>query len=163
MENIHHVGMADVAVVSTPAKLMTLGLGSCIGLVIYDEVAKVAAMAHIMLPDSRGGKEHEKPGKFADLAVPFLVSELLKKHAQKERLKAKYAGGAQMFANVASGGTDFLAVGVKNAAETLALLNKLKIKIIASDTGGNKGRTVEFNTETWMLSVKVLGKGVTMI
>ena len=164
MENTYHVGMADVVAVSSPAKLITLGLGSCIGLVIYDEIAKVAAMAHIMLPESRGGKEPEKPGKFADLAVPFLLDELLKKHAQKERLKAKFAGGAQMFANVASvGGADFLAVGVRNAAETLAFLNKLKIKVVASDTGGNKGRTVEFNTETWMLSVKVLGKGITMI
>ncbi|MCL1941060.1 MAG: chemotaxis protein CheD [Synergistaceae bacterium] len=164
MENTYHVGMADVVAVSSPAKLITLGLGSCIGLVIYDEIAKVAAMAHIMLPESRGGKEPEKPGKFADLAVPFLLEELLKKHAQKERLKAKFAGGAQMFANVvSSGGADFLAVGVRNAAETLAFLNKFKIKIVASDTGGNKGRTVEFNTETWMLSVKVLGKGITMI
>ena len=163
MENTYHVGMADAAVVSSPGKLITLGLGSCIGLVIYDEVAKIAAMAHIMLPDSRGGKELEKPGKFADLAIPFLVGELLKKHAQRERLKAKYAGGAQMFANVTGGGTDFLAVGIKNAAETLAFLNKFHVKVIASDTGGNKGRTVEFNTETWMLSVKVLGKGVTMI
>jgi len=163
MDNSYHVGMGDAVSVSTPAKLITLGLGSCIGLVVYDETAKVAAMAHIMLPDSRNGNEHEKPGKFADLAVPFLVEELLKKHAQRDRLKAKYAGGAQMFANVVSGGADFLAVGVRNAAETLAFLNKFKIRIVASDTGGNKGRTVEFNTETWMLSVKVLGKGVTMI
>jgi len=165
MENVYHVGMAEAVAISSPAKLITLGLGSCIGLVIYDELAKVAAMAHIMLPESRGGKEPEKPGKFADLAIPFLLGELFKKHAQKERLKAKFAGGAQMFANVksTSSGADFLAVGVRNAAETLAHLNKLGVKIIASDTGGNKGRTIEFNTETWMLSVKVLGKGVTMI
>ena len=162
MENTYHVGMADVVSASAPAKLITLGLGSCIGLVIYDEVAKVAAMAHIMLPESRGGAEPGKPGKFADLAVPFLLEELLKKHAQRDRLKAKYAGGAQMFSNIGSG-ADFLAVGARNATETSAFLNKLKIKVIASDTGGNKGRTVEFNTETWMLSVKVLGKGVTMI
>jgi len=163
MENAYHVGMADAIAVSSPAKLITLGLGSCIGLVIYDELAKVAAMAHIMLPESRGGKELAKPGKFADLAVPFLVEELLKKQAHKERLKAKFAGGAQMFANITGSGAEFLAVGVRNAAETVTFLNKFKIKIIASDTGGTKGRTVEFNTETWMLSVKVLGKGVIMI
>ncbi|MCL2146248.1 MAG: chemotaxis protein CheD [Synergistaceae bacterium] len=163
MDNTYHVGMADIVTVSSPAKLITLGLGSCIGLVIYDEIAKIAAMAHIMLPDSRGAKDFEKHGKFADLAIPFLVEELLKKRAQKERLKAKYAGGAQMFANISGSGTDFLAVGARNATETLALLNRFRIKIIASDTGGNKGRTVEFNTETWMLSVKVLGKGITMI
>ena len=163
MENSYHVGMADVISVSTPAKLITLGLGSCIGLVIYDETAKIAGMAHMMLPDSRGTKGLEKPGKFVDMAVPFLVEELLKKRAQKDRLKAKYAGGAQMFANINANESNFLAVGSRNATETLDFLNKFKIRIVAYDVGGNKGRTVEFNTETWMLSVKVLGKGVTMI
>ena len=163
MENTYHVGMADIVTVSSPAKLITLGLGSCIGLIIYDEIAKIASMAHIMLPDSRGIKEHEKPGKFVNLAIPFLIDELLKKNAKKERLKAKFAGGAQMFTNSIGGGTEFLAVGTKNVAETTDLLNKCKIKIIASDTGGNKGRTVEFNTVTWMLSVKLLGKGIVMI
>jgi len=163
MENTYHVGMADIITVSSPAKLITLGLGSCIGLVIYDEIAKIASMAHIMLPDSRGVIEHEKPGKFVNLAVPFLIDELLKKNAKKERLKAKFAGGAQMFANSIGSGTDFLAVGIKNIAETIAFLNKYKIKIVASDTGGNKGRTVEFNTLTWMLSVKLLGKGIVLM
>lgn len=158
MENSHHVGMADLVVVSAPARLITLGLGSCIGLVIYDETAKVAGMAHIMLPESRDSKEKsEKPGKFADVAVGYLVDELLKKKASKERLRAKYAGGSQMFASV-TGGADFLAVGARNSKETKAMLDKYGVKIMASDTGGNKGRTVEFNTDTWKLSVKVLGK-----
>lgn len=162
MENSYHVGMADLVVVSAPARLITLGLGSCIGLVMYDEIAKVVGMAHIMLPDSRGLSEKlEKPGKFADLAVSYLIQELLKKRASKERLKAKYAGGAQMFAMAASSSSssDFLAVGVRNAKETQAMLSKHGIRVIASDTGGNKGRTVEFNTDTWMLSIKLLGKG----
>jgi len=163
MENSYHVGMADIISVSSPAKLITLGLGSCIGLVIYDETAKIAGMAHMMLPDSRGSKGLEKPGKFVDIAVPFLLDELLKKRAQKDRLKAKFAGGAQMFANINNSDSNFLAVGSRNASETLSFLSRFKIRIVASDVGGNKGRTVEFNTETWMLSVKVLGKGVTMI
>lgn len=162
MENSYHVGMADLVVVSSPARLITLGLGSCIGLVIYEETAKVAGMAHIMLPESRGATG-EKPGKFADVAVPILVEELLKKRANKDKLRAKYAGGAQMFASTGGSGADFLAVGVRNAKETLAMLNKYGIRIISSDVGGNKGRTVEFNTETWMFSVKVLGKGITEI
>lgn len=163
MENTYHVGMADLVVVSAPAKLITLGLGSCIGLVIYDEVNKVAGMAHIMLPDSKGSHDKvDKLGKFADTAVPTVVEELLKKKAQKNRLKAKFAGGAQMFA-LAGSQTDFLAVGSRNASETAAKLKELGIPVISSDTGGNRGRTVEFSTETWMLRVKVLGKGITDI
>jgi chemotaxis protein CheD len=158
MENTFHVGMADLVVVSAPARLITLGLGSCIGLVIFDPVAKIAGMAHIMLPDSRGAKTAEKVGKFADIAVPTVIDEMIKKGASKARMKAKIAGGAQMFA-LPDAPTDFLAVGSRNVKETTAFLAKAGIALVASDTGGNKGRTVEFSTTTWMLTIKTLGKG----
>ena len=96
-ENSIVLGMADLMVVSAPIKLVTLGLGSCIGLVVYDTLARVAGMAHIMLPDSRGLKTSEKVGKFADTAVPALIEEMLRKGAARPRIKAKIAGGAQMF------------------------------------------------------------------
>jgi chemotaxis protein CheD len=158
MENTYHVGMADLVVVTAPATLITLGLGSCIGLVIFDSAAKVVGMAHIMLPDSRGAKAIEKIGKFADTAVPAVMDEMLKKGASKARMKAKIAGGAQMFA-LPDAPTDFLAVGSRNVKETTALLARAGIALVASDTGGNKGRTVEFSTSTWMLTIKTLGKG----
>ncbi|MDR2522367.1 MAG: chemotaxis protein CheD [Synergistaceae bacterium] len=162
MEKTAHVGMADLVVVSAPAKMITLGLGSCIGLVIFDTTAKVAGMAHIMLPDSRGAKTVEKVGKFADTAVPTLIDEMTKKGASKSRMKAKMAGGAQMFA-LPNSSNDFLSVGARNIKETTAMLSKEGIPLIASDTGGNKGRTVEFSTETWTLAIKTLGKGQTEI
>jgi len=157
MENAYHVGMADLVVVSAPAKLITLGLGSCIGLVIFDPVAKIAGMAHIMLPESRGVKGTEKIGKFADTAVPAVVDEMIKKGALKARMKAKMAGGAQMF-SLPGTPTDFLAVGSRNVKETTSMLSKEGIPLVSSDTGGNKGRTVEFSTTTWMLEIKTLGK-----
>lgn len=162
MDNTYHVGMADLVVAAAPVKLITLGLGSCIGLVIFDPIAKVVGMAHIMLPDSRGVKPLEKAGKFADTAVPAIINEMIKKGASKSRMKAKIAGGAQMFA-MTDVQTDFLAVGARNVKETTSMLAKAGIPLVASDTGGNKGRTVEFSTTTWMLTVKTLGKGKTDI
>lgn len=161
-ENTYVLGMADLMVAKAPAKLVTLGLGSCIGLVVFDSTARVAGMAHIMLPDSRGAAGLEKVGKFADTAVPALIDEMLKKGAAKARIKAKIAGGAQMFA-LPGASAEFLTVGAKNVKETTARLARLGIALIASDTGGNKGRTVEFSTENWMLKIKTLGKGVTEI
>ena len=158
MENSYNVGMADLIVVNAPARLITLGLGSCIGLVIFDSTAKIVGMAHIMLPDSRGAKTIEKVGKFADTAVPAIVDEMIKKGASKAHMKAKIAGGAQMFA-LPGAQTDFLAVGARNVKETTDHLAKLGIALVASDTGGNKGRTVEFSTINWMLTIKTLGKG----
>jgi len=157
MEKAYHVGMADLVVISAPDKLITLGLGSCIGMVIFDSTAKIAGMAHIMLPDSQGSKGSEKIGKFADVAVPAVIDEMIKKGAAKTRMKAKIAGGAQMFA-LPGTSTDFLAIGSRNVKETTTMLAKLGIPLVASDTGGNKGRTVEFSTVTWMLSIKTLGK-----
>ena len=162
MENSYLLGMADLMVAHAPAKLVTLGLGSCIGLVVFDNVAKVAGMAHIMLPDSRGSQGLEKIGKFADTAVPAIIDEMIKKGASKARIRAKIAGGAQMF-SLPGAPAEFLSVGSRNVKETTAHLAKMGIALLASDTGGNKGRTVEFSTENWMLKVKTLGKGVTEI
>ena len=155
-----HVGMADLVVSKHPATLVTLGLGSCIGLVIYDTASKVAGMVHIMLPDSREGKNLPKPGKFADTAVPLLLDELAKLGAgNRAQLKAKMAGGAQMFAMPGKTDNAIFAVGNRNIEATTKMLAVAGIKIIASDTGGSKGRTIEFSTETMKLIVKTLGTG----
>lgn len=161
-ENSIVLGMADLMVVTAPAKLVTLGLGSCIGLVVYDNFAKLAGMAHIMLPDSRGLSNTEKVGKFADTAVPYIIEEMLRKGATRNRIKAKIAGGAQMF-SIPGASAEFLTVGAKNVAETKKRLARLGIAVISADTGGNKGRTIEFSTSNWMLKVKTLGKGVSEI
>ncbi len=161
-ENSIVLGMADLMVVPAPVKLITLGLGSCIGLVVYDSFAKIAGMAHIMLPNSRGLSASEKVGKFADTAVPAIIEEMLKKGATRTRIKAKIAGGAQMFA-LPGMSADFLTVGAKNVTETTARLRRMGIALVASDTGGNKGRTIEFSTSSWMLKVKTLGKGTNEI
>lgn len=161
-EKSHVLGMADLLVATAPVKLVTLGLGSCIGLVLFDQQAKVAGMAHIMLPDSRGSGGSEKVGKFADTAVPALVEEMLRYGANRARIRAKIAGGAQMFA-LPGASADFLTVGAKNVRETTMRLARLGIALIASDTGGNRGRTIEFSTANWLLKVKTLGKGVAEI
>ncbi|MBP8784819.1 MAG: chemotaxis protein CheD [Synergistaceae bacterium] len=159
MVQVFHVGMADCVVSKHPANLVTLGLGSCIGLVLFDPASRTAGLVHIMLPDSHGAKSLPKEGKFADTAIPFLLEQLNKLGINKNQLKAKMAGGAQMFSMPGKENSLF-AVGSKNTDVTTALLNTLGIKILASDTGGNKGRSIEFSTETLKLTVKTLGAGV---
>lgn len=153
-----HVGMADLVVAKHPATLVTLGLGSCIGLVIYDQLSKTVGMVHIMLPDSREAKNIPKPGKFADTAVPLLLEELAKLGVNKSQLRAKMAGGAQMFTMPGKDSAIF-SVGTRNVEATTKILAEAGIRVIASDTGGSKGRSVEFNTETMKFTVKTLGSG----
>lgn len=158
MAQSFQLGIADLVVTKPPAVLVTLGLGSCIGLVIYDQISRITGMVHIMLPDSREAKNIPKPGKFADTAVPLLIEELLKLGANKAQLRAKMAGGAQMFAMPGKESPMF-SVGARNVEATTKLLTGVGIRIVASDTGGNKGRTVEFNTDTMKFTVKTLGSG----
>lgn len=153
-----HVGMADHVAVKVPAVLVTLGLGSCIGLVIFDQKNKIAGMAHIMLPDSRDAGQVPKPGKFADTAVPKLVQELTALGAAPGSLQAKIAGGSQMF-NIPGKDSGLLAVGARNVEATKKWLAQFGIPLVAEDTGGNKGRSIEFTVPEWTLMVKTLGMG----
>jgi chemotaxis protein CheD len=115
-------------------------------------------MVHIMLPDSRDVKNNPKPGKFADTAVPILLDELQKLGVNKSQLRAKMAGGAQMF-SIPGKDSAIFSVGNRNIEATLKYLSDEGVKLLASDTGGSKGRSVEFSTETMKLVVKTLGSG----
>jgi chemotaxis protein CheD len=112
-----------------------------------------------MLPDSREAKNIPKPGKFADTAVPLLLEDLAKLGVNKSQLRAKMAGGAQMFSLPGRADSAIFGVGNRNIEATTKMLAAAGIKLVASDTGGSKGRSVEFNTETLKFIVKTLGSG----
>lgn len=156
MAKIIKIGMADLNVAKPPDILQTCGLGSCIGICLWDPVSKVGGMAHIMLPSSSQGK----PGndaKFADTAVPLLIEEMKKQGAETCRLIAKIAGGAQMFAFYS--GNDIMKIGERNAEAVKCSLRAERIRILGEDTGGNYGRTIEFNTQNGQLFVKTINLG----
>lgn len=130
------IGIGEYRVGSFP--MMTIGLGSCIGLTFYDPQKKTGAMVHIMLPDS-GGRT-DRPGKYADTAIPLLLKELDKIGSSSHSLVAKMAGGACMFEYF---GTN-LNIGERNTEKVRAILKEKGIKLSAEDTGGKVGRTVTF-------------------
>jgi chemotaxis protein CheD len=104
-------------------------------------------------------KNNPKPGKFADTAVPLLLEELYKLGVNRSQLRAKMAGGAQMF-SIPGKDSGIFAVGSRNQEATLKCLSAEGVKLVASDTGGSKGRSVEFNSDTLKLLVKTLGSGI---
>ncbi|QJW47233.1 chemotaxis protein CheD [bacterium BFN5] len=157
MSDLIKVGMADYKVGRNPASLISYGLGSCVGIALYDSVSKVGGLAHIMLPDSTQARSAENPAKFADTALPLMLSEMLKLGATKSRVIAKIAGGAQMF--TFANATDIMRVGERNAEAVRLILKKIDIRIIADDTGGNYGRTVELKLENGIYRVKTIDKG----
>lgn len=157
MGNMIKVGMADLKACTAPDALTTLGLGSCVGVCLYDSATKITGMAHVMLPDSTQISKETNRAKFADTGIEDLISEMVKLGAAKNRMTAKIAGGAQMFSFNSSVG-DLMRIGDRNV---LAVKEKLKnegIPVIAEDTGLNYGRTIEFYSETGELKVKSVGK-----
>ncbi|WP_341877211.1 chemotaxis protein CheD [Defluviitalea saccharophila] len=159
--SIIKVRMADLNVTKYPGILTTLGLGSCVGIALYDPVSRVGGLAHIMLPDSTQIKNNSNIAKFADTATVKLIEDMINIGAKKDRIVAKLAGGAQMFSFSQS--SDLMRVGARNVSAAQAILAKLGIPIIASDTGENYGRTIELYTEDGRLVIKTIGHGIKQI
>ena len=155
------VGMADLNVCKAPDMITTLGLGSCIGIAVYDPVTKVGGLAHIMLPDSTQMRNNSNIAKFADTGIEELIKGVAAAGANKRRLVAKIAGGAKMFQ--VSGLSTVGNVGERNAQASRAKLKQLGIPLLAEDTGLNYGRTVELYPETGEFRIKAVGKSIKSI
>ena len=151
------VGMADYKVGRSPSTLISYGLGSCIGVSLYDPQRKIGGLLHIMLPDSTQARTSDNPAKFADTGIPLMINDVIALGASRSRLVAKIAGGAQMFAF--ANATDIMKVGNRNAESCKQILRRNGIRVIAEDTGGNYGRTVQIDLATGVYKVKTIDRG----
>ena len=158
----HMVGMAQSAVSArTGDTLVSLGLGSCIGLALIDASSGVAGLAHIVLPSSaQAPNAKDSPAsKHADTAVPALLQALVGQRARRSQIEATLCGGASMF----GGGTNAtMQIGARNADSTRKALRAAGIRIRAEDTGGGAGRSVEVDVATGRVSVRSQGTTVTL-
>lgn len=158
MAEVIKVGMADLKVAQHPSILTTLGLGSCVGIALYDYKRKVIGLAHIMLPSSHIATANSNRAKFADTGIIDLINEMKKCGSDIKNIVAKIAGGAQMFAFNTS--NESMKIGLRNAEATKVILMEVKIPILAEDTGGNFGRTIELSSQDGALMVKTIGFGI---
>ena len=156
MGNIIKVGMADLKVCKSPDGLTTLGLGSCVGVALRDPITKVGGLLHAMLPDSSVIKNNTCVEKFVDSGLEELVKQMIKAGANRSRLEAKLAGGAQMFSFQRN--SDLVKVGARNAEAARKKLSAMHIKLLAEDTGLNYGRTVIYYPETGIYVIRAVGK-----
>lgn len=148
MSNELRIGIADYKVSDSPDKLITLGLGSCVGIAIYDSRTKRGGLSHIMLPDSTSFTKNIKVEKFADLAIPQMIKEIT--NGNSKQLVAKIAGGASMFSFSSTSNN----IGARNVEAVEEVLKLLKIPIISKDTGGNIGRTMVVDLDDFTVSIK---------
>jgi chemotaxis protein CheD len=149
------VGVADMKVSNnTGESIITYSLGSCIGLVIYDPVVKVAGMLHYMLPESSLDKDkaRAKPYMFADSGIPRLFKSAYQLGAVKQRLKIYAAGGAEILDQ-----KGFFNIGKRNYMALKKIFFKNNVMINKQNVGGNVNRTVRIEIATGDIFVKTSG------
>lgn len=145
-------GMGEIKVARGDGTLGCIGLGSCVGVLLYDPTTATAVLAHVMLPEPNGVETFDMPGKYATTALPALLETLGAPHAP--RLKALLIGGAEVFQNR----QNTLRIGARNVEKLSELLQARRIPIVFEDTGGQQGRSFEFDLPTGRLTLRKVGE-----
>jgi chemotaxis protein CheD len=151
------VGIGEWYVLKINGVLVCVGLGSCVGIALYDPIRKIGGMIHILLPMAQNNKDNLSPTKFADTGIIFLLDEMIKVGANKLTIIAKIAGGSQMFS--IKGREDKINIGARNVSVTKEVLQTQGIPILGEDTGGSFGRNMEFYIDSGLVRVKTIGRG----
>lgn len=156
-DKIIEVNMAAMEISQVPSRLITRGLGSCLGVTLYDPSKKIGGMAHPMLPDIEKARIRSNPSRFVNSAIKQMIEELEKKGCIRNQIVAKLFGGAHMFGFITT--DSILNVGQKNIEMAQAILKESDIKILAQEIGGSFGRTIELNLENGKVLVKTVSWG----
>jgi chemotaxis protein CheD len=137
------------------AVLVTYSLGSCIGVAVYDPVAKVGGLLHYMLPEASLDEEKARnnPFMFADSGIPLLFKTTYQLGAAKQRLRVVVVGGAQILDQ-----KGFFNIGKRNHMALRKLFWKNKVMTDYEEVGGNVNRTIRLNIGTGDMLLKVSGQ-----
>ena len=155
--NLIEVPMGGMGVAQAPHRLITRGLGSCLGIIFWDPLKKFGAMAHPMLPDINKARMQANPSRFVNSAITTLLEEFEKKGSIRSRIEIKFFGGAHMFSFINADSS--LNVGQKNIDMAHQIFKEMGLKVLAEEVGGTFGRTVELNAETGKVLVKTVSFG----
>lgn len=151
------VKVADLAVGRDEQTLITIGLGSCVAIVLHDAVARIGGLAHTLLPDESMARDRSNSAKFPASAIATLLAEMIRLGADQRRINAKLVGGASMFSSLVPSGT--INIGDRNVAAARSALAQRGVPIVAEDVGSDHGRSVHFSIADGRLEVRSLKKG----
>lgn len=145
------VGIAEYRVGRSPAVFKAAGLGSCLAVSLYDAQLRLGGLAHTLLPGKRKMPDDSTPAKYVDEAIRLMLGAMIERGAERRRMVAKIAGGANMFENGCLSLID--GIGARSGRSARQTLAYLEIPLVAEDVGGNRGRSVEFDLATGCLVV----------
>lgn len=152
------VGMAEIHAVRSNAQFNCMGLGSCVGVCALDPLVGVGGMVHVMLPEAPVEKQVDRLGKFADTGIPEMIARMTGLGADLGRIRVAIVGGAQ----VAKFGADISAmaqIGERNVKAVGKQIEKLGLRLVKTDTGGNLGRAVQFDIDSGVVRVRTVNRG----
>ena len=151
------VKVAECAVGRDEQTLITIGLGSCVAILLYDPAVRIGGLAHTLLPDESMARDRSNPAKFPASAVALLLAEMTRLGADAKRMRAKLVGGASMFASLLPAGN--INIGDRNVIAARRVLANHGVPIVAEDVGSDHGRSVHFFLEDGRVEVRSLKKG----
>lgn len=153
------VKVADLAVGQGDDELVTVGLGSCVAIMLHDPERCIGGLAHVLLPSRALTRHADRPAKFPHAAVPTLLEQMMELGASQRRIVARLAGGASMFANLAAPGT--IQMGERNLVAARQVLSAHHIPLVGEAVGGDFGRTVRMQCATGRVEVSTVAHGIT--
>lgn len=146
------VKLAEIQATQGAAVFCCVGLGSCIGVALFDPVARVGGMAHVMLPEVTDEGQVQRPGKYANTAIPRLLETMERLGADRSRVVGAVAGGAEMcFGQTVPA---VLALGSRNAQAVRQQLDSAGVACVGTDLGGHLGRTFTFESSSGAVMVR---------
>jgi chemotaxis protein CheD len=152
------VRVADLRVGANDDVLVTIGLGSCVAIMLHDATAKVGGLAHVLLPSQALSRQDDNQAKFPQTAIPRLLDLMGQRGANARRVSARLAGGASMFANLAAPGT--IQMGERNSVACRQVLIQHGVPIVGEATGGDYGRTVKLWVADGRVEISSVSHGV---
>ena len=155
------VRVADLKVAGPEDVLVTIGLGSCVAIVLHDATARVGGLAHVLLPSPALSRREHNPAKCPQTAVPLLLEQMARLGASPRRITARIAGGASMFAALSAPGT--VNMGERNVVATRNALMSHGIPLVAQDVGADYGRTVRFRVADGRVDIESVSHGTRLL
>jgi chemotaxis protein CheD len=155
------VRVADLQVGREDDELLTIGLGSCVAIILYDATARVGGLAHVLLPSPALTRVNERPGKVPQTAVPELLAQMAALGARPDRTTARLVGGASMFASLTTAGT--IQMGERNVVASRVVLAQHGLPITAEAVGGDFGRTVRLQTADGRVEISSVSHGTSAL
>ncbi len=150
----HYLLMGCGGIYTRPTLVQTV-LGSCVSVCFFCRTGGFGAVFHAVLPEAAkfGYKtDPDQDYKFVDESIAILFERLRRRGVRRRDLECKVFGGANFLFSREMG------VGKRNVQAAYESLARLRLRVCASNVGGDRGRKILFASHTGEVYLKFLNE-----